>query len=154
MPSKAAAPFEFRGSNMFVLPDFIFLPMKWLTLFLVTIVFANLIYFTTLSIFGLKKPKRDYKIMPDQKKFVIVIPAHNEEAVIGATIQSLTLLLLQITVLIIQKVLQPPIQKLFYLKIHLKKMSLEASHMQSLNTFRLIIGVNTIMSYLSMQTIL
>lgn len=89
MPSKAAAPFEFRGSNMFVLPDFIFLPMKWLTLFLVTIVFANLIYFTTLSIFGLKKPKRDYKIMPDQKKFVVVIPAHNEEAVIGATIQSL-----------------------------------------------------------------
>ena len=74
---------------MFELPDYLFLPMKWLALTLVIIVFANLIYFTSLSIFGLKKPKRDYCIVPDKKKFVFVVPAHNEEAVIGPTIQSL-----------------------------------------------------------------
>ncbi|MBO0483020.1 glycosyltransferase family 2 protein [Candidatus Enterococcus courvalinii] len=74
---------------MFNLPNYVFLPMKWLAICMVIIVFANLIYFTTLSIFGLRKPKRDYKMVPDQKKFVFVVPAHNEEAVIGPTIKSL-----------------------------------------------------------------
>ncbi|OQO72582.1 hypothetical protein BH746_11820 [Enterococcus faecalis] len=74
---------------MLVLPDYLFLLLKWIAIFLVIIVFANLIYFTSLSIFGLKKPKRDYKIVSDEKKFVFVVPAHNEEAVIKDTIQSL-----------------------------------------------------------------
>ena len=74
---------------MFNLPNYVFLPMKWLAILMVVIVFANLIYFTTLSIFGLRKPTRDYKMVPDQKKFVFVVPAHNEEAVIGPTIKSL-----------------------------------------------------------------
>ncbi|MBO0430925.1 glycosyltransferase family 2 protein [Enterococcus sp. DIV0660C] len=74
---------------MFNLPNYAFLPMKWLAIFMVIIVFANLIYFTTLSIFGLKKPRRDYKLVLDQKRFVFVVPAHNEEAVIGPTVKSL-----------------------------------------------------------------
>lgn len=74
---------------MFTLPDYLFLPLKFICLFLVVIVFANLIYFTCLSIFGLKKPKRDYQLVPDEKKFVFVVPAHNEEDVIADTIESL-----------------------------------------------------------------
>lgn len=74
---------------MFNLPNFILFPLKWISLILVVIVFANLIYFTCLSIFGLRKPKRDYKIVADKKRFVFVVPAHNEENVIAHTIESL-----------------------------------------------------------------
>ncbi|MGC2933200.1 glycosyltransferase family 2 protein [Enterococcus faecalis] len=74
---------------MFILPDFLFIPIKWIAIFLVFIVFINLIYFTSLALFGLKKPKRDYQIAQDKKKFVFVVPAHNEEDVIGPTIESL-----------------------------------------------------------------
>jgi cellulose synthase/poly-beta-1,6-N-acetylglucosamine synthase-like glycosyltransferase len=74
---------------MFTLPDYLFLPLKYISIILVVIVFGNLIYFTCLSLFGLRKPKRDYRIMPDQKKFVFIVPAHNEESVIGSTIESL-----------------------------------------------------------------
>lgn len=62
---------------MFTLPNYLFLPLKWISIILVIIVFANLVYFTSLSIFGLKKPKRDYRIVADKKKFVFVVPAHN-----------------------------------------------------------------------------
>ncbi|MGF1919538.1 glycosyltransferase family 2 protein [Enterococcus faecalis] len=74
---------------MFTLPDYLFLPIKCISIILVSIVFINFVYFTCLSIFGLKKPIRDYKIITDKKKFVFVIPAHNEEAVIEATVLSL-----------------------------------------------------------------
>ncbi|OQO69590.1 hypothetical protein BH747_09990 [Enterococcus villorum] len=74
---------------MFTLPNYIFVPLKWITISLVIIVFGNLIYFTALSIFGLKKPRRDYKIVADSKKFLFLVPAHNEESVIGPTIKSL-----------------------------------------------------------------
>ncbi|PEA88697.1 glycosyltransferase family 2 protein [Bacillus thuringiensis] len=74
---------------MFHLPNYLYVPLEWIALMLVAVVFANLIYFTSLSILGLKRPKRDYEIVPDQKKFVFVVPAHNEEAVIGPTIESL-----------------------------------------------------------------
>ncbi len=74
---------------MFTLPDYLFLPFKWIAICLVVIVFTNLIYFTSLSLFGIKKPKRDYEIVPDKKKFIFVVPAHNEEAVIAPTIDSL-----------------------------------------------------------------
>lgn len=75
--------------KMFTLPNYLFLPLKWISIILVIIVFANLVYFTSLSIFGLKKPKRDYRIVADKKKFVFVVPAHNEEAVIAKTVESL-----------------------------------------------------------------
>ena len=78
-----------KGATMFTLPNYLFLPLKWVCLVLVFIIFMNLIYFTCLSFFGLKKPKRDYPIVPDQKKFVFVVPAHNEEAVIAQTIESM-----------------------------------------------------------------
>lgn len=74
---------------MFTLPYYLFLPLKYTAIIVVTLVFINLVYFTALSIFGLKKPKRDYKIVADEKKFLFVVPAHNEEAVIGPTVESL-----------------------------------------------------------------
>ncbi|WP_206911413.1 hypothetical protein IGL98_003402 [Enterococcus sp. DIV0840] len=74
---------------MFILPEYLFLPIQLIAQFLVFIVFTNLIYFTSLAIFGLKRPKCDYKIVPNQKRFVFIVPAHNEEDVIGPTIESL-----------------------------------------------------------------
>ena len=81
--------FNFEGGFMFHLPDYFYYPLVWLTFILVALVFVNLIYSISLSIFGLKRPKRDYEIVPDQKKFLFLVPAHNEEAVIGPTIESL-----------------------------------------------------------------
>ena len=74
---------------MFTLPPYLFLPLKWFCIILVIMVFANLIYFTCLSFFGLRRPKRDYPLAPDTKRFVFVVPAHNEEKVIGDTVKSL-----------------------------------------------------------------
>ncbi|PFJ19258.1 hypothetical protein COD67_14200 [Bacillus cereus] len=74
---------------MFHLQNYFYYPLEWIAWILVAIVFANLIYFTSLSILGLRRPKRDYEIVPDQKKFLFIVPAHNEEAVIGPTIESL-----------------------------------------------------------------
>lgn len=74
---------------MFHLPDYLFLPLQYISMTLLTIVFANLVYFTIVSLFGLMRPKRDYEIVPDEKKFVFVVPAHNEEDVLGPTIESM-----------------------------------------------------------------
>lgn len=74
---------------MFDLPSYIFIPLKIVCIILVTIVFANLIYFTILSLFGLFRPKRDYQIVEDKHKFLFLVPAHKEEDVIGPTIESL-----------------------------------------------------------------
>ena len=74
---------------MFEVSDPIFIIMVYIAKILVTIVFANLIYFTILSVFGLKKPKRDYQIGLDKNRFVFIVPAHNEEEVIRATVESL-----------------------------------------------------------------
>ncbi|MDT2012682.1 glycosyltransferase family 2 protein [Carnobacterium divergens] len=74
---------------MFDLPNYIYLPLEIICIILVTVVFANLIYFTMLSLFGLIKPKRDYQIVKDQHRFLFLVPAHNEEDVIGPTIESL-----------------------------------------------------------------
>lgn len=74
---------------MFHLSDPVFKILVYISLFLVTIVFANLIYFAILSLFGLRKPKRDYPIVADKMKFLFIVPAHNEEAVIGPTIESM-----------------------------------------------------------------
>ncbi len=46
-------------------------------------------YSLFLSIFGFGKAKRDYPILEDRARFLILIAAHNEEAVIGSTINNL-----------------------------------------------------------------
>lgn len=74
---------------MFELPEWLFITLAWICRILVVIVFANLIYYTVLSVFGLKKPKREYTIVPDKRRFLFLIPANNEEAVIAETIQGL-----------------------------------------------------------------
>lgn len=74
---------------MFTLPDYIFIPLIWVCILLVTLVFGNLIFFTALSVFGLLSPKRDYKIVAPKKRFLFLIPAHNEEDVIEDTVRSL-----------------------------------------------------------------
>lgn len=74
---------------MFTLPYYSFNLIKGITLLLICIIFSNLIYFTVLSLFGLVRPKRDYKMYPPTKNFLFVVPAHNEEYVIGPTVESI-----------------------------------------------------------------
>lgn len=74
---------------MFTLPDYLYFPLSWLCAALIILVFGNLLFFTTLSFFGLKKPKRDYEIVAPQKKFLFLVPAHNEASVIKETVQAL-----------------------------------------------------------------
>lgn len=72
---------------MFRLPNFLFEPLVLISIILIIIVFGNLLFFTALSIFGLKKPKRDYEIVSPQKRFLFLVPAHNEEDVIADTVK-------------------------------------------------------------------
>ncbi|PJO44493.1 glycosyltransferase family 2 protein [Lysinibacillus xylanilyticus] len=74
---------------MFHLPDYLYYLLVCIAWISLVLIFTNLLYFTSLSILGLKRPKKDYEIVPDQKKFLFLVPAHNEEAVIGPTIESL-----------------------------------------------------------------
>ncbi|MGX7419018.1 glycosyltransferase family 2 protein [Carnobacterium gallinarum] len=62
----------------------------WILLFVLsTITFGNLAFYSLLSIYGLKKPKRDYELKEDSRTFLFIIPAHNEEAVIENCLQSI-----------------------------------------------------------------
>lgn len=74
---------------MFHLPYPEFLILETIVKIVVALIFANLIFFTILSLFGLKRPKRNYEIVADEKKFIFLVPAHNEEEVIRPTIESL-----------------------------------------------------------------
>lgn len=62
-----------------------------LGLFLVLTIYINVntIYYVILSFFGFGKAKRDYEIIDDQTKFLVLVAAHNEEKVIGSTINNL-----------------------------------------------------------------
>lgn len=53
------------------------------------LLFIHLCFYTILSIFGMKKPERDYEIKPDEKTFLFLIPACNEEKVIGNCLESI-----------------------------------------------------------------
>ncbi|WP_338470693.1 glycosyltransferase [Niallia sp. XMNu-256] len=52
-------------------------------------VYGLTLYYVFLTFFGFKKAKRDYEIVEDQTKFLILVAAHNEEKVIGSTIDNL-----------------------------------------------------------------
>lgn len=62
-----------------------------LGLFFALTVYINInsIYYVILSFFGFGKAKRDYEIIDDQTKFLILVAAHNEEKVIESTINNL-----------------------------------------------------------------
>lgn len=47
------------------------------------------LYYVTLSVCGFGKAERDYEIIEDKTKFLILVAAHNEEKVIGSTINNL-----------------------------------------------------------------
>lgn len=53
------------------------------------VVFTHLGFYTILALFGLKRPQRTYEIQEDNHKFLFLIPAHNEEAVIGNCLRSI-----------------------------------------------------------------
>lgn len=74
---------------MFTLSNYLFEPLSWICTVLIVLVFANLLFFTALSVFGLITLKRDYVIVDPQKKFLFLIPAHNEAAVIKETVEAL-----------------------------------------------------------------
>ncbi|KKK38774.1 glycosyl transferase family 2 [Mesobacillus campisalis] len=58
--------------------------------FLLTIyVNMNFFYYVFLTLYGFGKAKRDYELIPDQTRFLILVAAHNEEKVIGSTIDNL-----------------------------------------------------------------
>lgn len=74
---------------MFTLPTPIFNVLFYTMIVLSMVVFIHLAFYTIVALFGLKKPQRTYTIKPDDKKFLFMIPAHNEAAVIGNCIESL-----------------------------------------------------------------
>lgn len=47
------------------------------------------LYYIFLSFFGFGKAERDYELIEDETRFLILVAAHNEEAVIGSTIENL-----------------------------------------------------------------
>lgn len=47
------------------------------------------LYYLVISFFGFGKAKRDYELIEDQTKFLILVAAHNEEKVIGSTLANL-----------------------------------------------------------------
>ncbi|PEA85258.1 glycosyl transferase family 2 [Bacillus pseudomycoides] len=49
----------------------------------------NTIYYVILSLFGFGRAKRDYELVEDKTRFLILVAAHNEEKVIGSTIDNL-----------------------------------------------------------------
>ena len=63
----------------------------FLALFTILSVFVNIqaIYYLILSLFGFGQAKKDYLPIEDQTRFLILVAAHNEEAVIGATLENL-----------------------------------------------------------------
>ncbi|MGJ7922720.1 glycosyltransferase family 2 protein [Neobacillus sp. LXY-4] len=63
----------------------------FLGIMLVLAVYVNVlaIYYVILSFFGFGKAKRDYDIIEDKTRFLILVAAHNEEKVIGSTIDNL-----------------------------------------------------------------
>lgn len=73
---------------MFVLPDFIYQIIKVIVVVLSIVVFVHLSFYSILGLVGLKKVKRNYEIIPDDKRFLIIIPAHNEELVIDNCLKS------------------------------------------------------------------
>lgn len=75
---------------MFILPQWLFVILEGLIIVSSVIVFCHLAFYTLLALVGLKKPRRTYAIHPDKNKFLFLIPAHNEEAVIGNCLESLT----------------------------------------------------------------
>lgn len=62
-----------------------------LALFFIITVYVNIntVYYVIISFFGFGKAKRDYEIIEDKTKFLILVAAHNEEKVIGSTIDNL-----------------------------------------------------------------
>ncbi|MDN3185473.1 glycosyltransferase family 2 protein [Enterococcus faecalis] len=74
---------------MFSLPDKVFNFVYVFMVIMSSVVFIHLAFYTFLGIFGLVKPKRTYTLKNDEKKFLFIIPAHNEEAVIGNCLDSL-----------------------------------------------------------------
>lgn len=74
---------------MFLLPNNIFYIVLSLVVILNIAIIAHLIFCTSLSFFGLQKPKREYEIINPKRSFLFIVPAHNEENVIEATIQGL-----------------------------------------------------------------
>ncbi len=47
------------------------------------------VYYTFLGVVGLFKRKQKYSIIEDELNFCIFVPCHNEEAIIGATVENL-----------------------------------------------------------------
>lgn len=75
---------------MFELPFILVFIISIVSKILICLVFFSLIYYTVLSIFGLKKPSRNYVLVEDEYTFLFIVPAHNEELVIEDTLVGLS----------------------------------------------------------------
>ena len=91
----------------------------WVTAIFQIGVFALMLYYLFIALFGFYK-KKDTKTFEPQKKFAMLVAAHNEEVV-------MIYLLLQITVLIILLRLQEQ-QGQMYLKDLIKRREVRVSH--------------------------
>jgi|SRR5699024_1466881 len=65
--------------------DALFLLLIGLSFYLIIVYIYNLF----ISLFAFRKAKRDYNILPDESRFLILVAAHNEENIIRATIREL-----------------------------------------------------------------
>ena len=63
-----------------------------LTIYMVLFWFTTFyaVYYAFLGVVGMFARKRNYPIVEDQQKFCIFVPCHNEEGVIGSTIENLS----------------------------------------------------------------
>jgi cellulose synthase/poly-beta-1,6-N-acetylglucosamine synthase-like glycosyltransferase len=63
----------------------------FLLIFLIIGLYVNFsnIYFLFITFFGFKKAKKDYEMLEDETRFLILVAAHNEEDVIASTIENL-----------------------------------------------------------------
>lgn len=60
--------------------------LYYLCLVIIVIIFIQLLFYSVLGFFGLKKPKREYQLVDDQLKFLFLVPSCNEESVIEETL--------------------------------------------------------------------
>lgn len=61
----------------------------YVILVLMILLLIQLLFYSILGFFGLFRPRRDYNILEDKLKFLFLVPACNEESVIGDTLEKI-----------------------------------------------------------------
>src|SRR5699024_11702488 len=65
--------------------DSLYIMLFGLSFYIIIVYIYNLF----ISLFAFRKAKREYNILPDESRFLILVAAHNEENIIRATMREL-----------------------------------------------------------------